>query len=831
MIFSKSSWFGCVPALVTLMLALSGCSGDDGAAGPEGPPGPAGTPGTPGIASTATELNIVIDGVTIASPPVVNFTVSNQDGVGFTGLADTDLRFNIAKLTPGTNGNPSNWQNYIVTGGSEMHGSQERLHSPARDTDVWGELVDNNDGSYTYTFATDIANVSCPAPCTDADGNALDLSYQASLTHRLSIQQGNRNLPTVNAIYDFVPAGDDVTTTREIVKTDNCNECHDKITAHGSRFELKLCVTCHNPGSWVDSDTTVDLRVMVHKIHRGEDLPSVVGPDGVLEDDPNTPVDESADNGTYAVGSHDFSDVAFPQDIRNCTKCHDGSDTDTPQGDNWQIPNMAACGACHDDIDFSRDGAVDPAGHSGGIVTDNSECVTCHAESRVAGSVAVSHTIPGKAERELFQFNILEICGTPVDSDPVCPPSTNPTLLFSVTDPSGATTHEYGNAYNVRSNGTDPEFTSGSASLDALIAWDTADYSNEGTSGLKPAYPVFVNLRTSGAVTDITDGTFLLTATSQIPGNASGSGAIAIEGHPAADDGTGAFTLKVPVDSEVAYFAVTDSPSPVSRRQVVDVSTKCDRCHDVLSHHDNGSNNNVELCVLCHNPNNSDVGNRPKSGGLPDASATLDGKTEESLDFKRLIHGIHAASASNFDGTGAHGMRTQGLVYYRWDGVAFDFSRLRFPGVLSKCETCHLSDTYTLEDRSADGGGNWELPAMNGIRGSSVHTYPTADPAATADFNGTTFANALIDQADDYKLSPVASVCSSCHDAELPMAHMMQNGGIMGGASELTGVDAEQAAQEANIEGCPVCHGPGKIADVKLVHDQAFADFLGEFIP
>ena len=28
-----------------------------------------------------------------------------------------------------------------------------------------------------------------------------------------------------------------------------------------------------------------------------------------------------------------------------------------------------------------------------------------------------------------------------------------------------------------------------------------------------------------------------------------------------------------------------------------------------------------------------------------------------------------------------------------------------------------------------------------------------------------------------------------------------------------------------------VCHGPGKIADVKLVHDQAFANFLGEFIP
>ena len=54
---------------------------------------------------------------------------------------------------------------------------------------------------------------------------------------------------------------------------------------------------------------------------------------------------------------------------------------------------------------------------------------------------------------------------------------------------------------------------------------------------------------------------------------------------------------------------------------------------------------------------------------------------------------------------------------------------------------------------------------------------------------------------------------------------MMTNNAIFGGSG------SEQASQEANIETCPVCHGPGKLADVKIVHDQAFADFLGEFIP
>ncbi|MGD8843239.1 MAG: OmcA/MtrC family decaheme c-type cytochrome [Gammaproteobacteria bacterium] len=768
---------------------------------------------------SATELNITVDSVTVASPPVVKFTVTDQDGDGYPGLTGSDLRFNVAKLIPAANGNPSQWQDYILR---ERDGAVQGTQERDRTGSAFGEFVDNGDGTYTYTFETDLTNVSCPAPCTDADGNALDVSYQPGQTHRLSIQQGNRDLPLVNAVFDFVPNGGAVSSMREIVKTDNCNECHDKITAHGSRFEMKLCVTCHNPGSWVVDDTgntTVDFKVMVHKIHRGAELPSVEA------------------GGSYAVGSHDFSDIEFPQDIRNCTKCHDGDDPDTPQGNNWQMPNMAACGSCHDDISFDIDGSgcfPDPEaatctpeaqqGHPGGIVTDNSECLTCHAPGRIAGSVAESHTIPGKAERELFQFNILKICGVAPDAAPACPPTTNPTVTFSVTDPSGATTHEYGNAYNVRSTSTDQEFASGDASLNILIAWDTRDYTNDGGIGSRPARADSVNARTSTAITDNGDGTFTMNGAdvtpdpAVIPTDAIGTGAIGMEGHPAADDGTGAFTVRVPVNSEVAYFAITDS-TPQPRRQVVDVPTKCDRCHDSLNVHGNNRNNNGQLCVLCHNPSNTDVAQRPKdANGLPDVSATLDGKKEESIDFKRLIHGIHAASEANFDGTDAHGFRTKGLVVYGFRGSENDYSHVRFPGVLSKCETCHLPDTYTLADRSGDGGGNWDLPAMNGIKGSTVDSAPNA--ADAADFDAK-----LIDQADDWKFSPIASVCSACHDGTVSAAHMLDNGAILGGAG------SEQAVQEGNVESCPLCHGPGKLADVKLVHDEAFAEFLGEFIP
>jgi len=842
-------------SLIAGMSLLAACSGDDGATGATGPQG---VPGT-SLSSSATELTVTIDGVTVASPPVVNFTVTNEAGQGFTGFTDTDLRFNIAKLTPGTFGDPSTWQNYIMTGGDAVHGSQER--NRGRATDVWGELVNHNDGSYTYTFKTDITNVECPAPCTTADGKLLDVSYQPGLTHRVTIQQGNSALPQANAIFDFVPAGGEVTTLREIVKTENCNVCHDKITAHGSRFETRMCVTCHNPGSWFDSDTPVDFKVMIHKIHRGENLPS----------------------GGYAVGNHDFSDVVFPQDIRNCTKCHDGADTDTPQGNNWQVPSMEACGSCHEDIDFSKDGSgtppVDPTGHPGGIQTDNSLCLTCHtATNTFPGTVALSHTIPGKAERAFFKFEILSICGTPVKDGPVCPPGSNPAVTFAVTDPSGATTHEYGNSYNIiRATTTDPEYltslvpssdpsydpaTVSVARLTMDFGWDTHDYTNEtivhGNPQDNPAYAQQVNLLTSTKVSYLGNGEYLYDGTDvTIPDNASvtrpiGSAVVAIEGRGAAPVYNETlqifqYTAAVAVNSPVEYVAVNDA-KPFARRRVVDAITKCDRCHDVLSVHGGSRNNNGQLCVICHNSSNTDVKDREARDavtGLP-LPSTLNGKTEESIDFKRMIHGIHSAAKTNYDGAAVHGFRENGLLI----GSEFadpldpasdviplhDFSDVRFPGVLSKCRTCHIEkgetdsdgnvakyDTYTLEDHTADGGPNWELPSMSGILGSTVHSYPSADPtqgAVTA-----TLPEALLDHTDDYKYSPIASVCSACHDSDLEMAHMSQNGALLGGAG------SEQSVQETNIEGCPVCHGTGKLVDVELVHDQAFANFLGEIIP
>jgi len=838
-------------ALTVGSLGLTGCGGSDGKDGKNGAPGPAGPPGPPGSGETA-ELNLTITSVAINGAPVVRFTATNQNGSPVTGLSASSLGFTIAKLIPANAGNPTQWQNYIVTTQTATVGPGTGRTAVQGTRDSGGTLVNNADGSYTYTFGTNITNVSCPAPCRDAFGHTLNLSYQPGYTHRVGMQTRG-SLPSANATFDFVPNGSPITTRREIVKTAKCNECHDKIEAHDARIEVKYCVTCHNPGSvdpnsedpTKDADTNlllpaavhasgaVDFKVMIHKIHRGEFLPSVTGPDGEYYDDPSTPgVDESADNGEYAIWGyrntkHDFSTIVFPQDIRNCTKCHDGTDPDTTEGGNWSsVPSMEACGSCHDNVKFgvvgpwsgNPDPSLDVNGHPGGVQTDNMLCAGCHGQGGLpAVTTAETHVVPGKAERAFFKFNILEICGTAVGANPVCPPTTNPTVKFSVTDPTGATTHGYGNAYNIRAGG-DPEFNGpGGASLNILVGWDTRDYNNDGGTGDRPARANSVNVRSSTAVTPNGDGTYTLSGglvtpnPFVVPAGAVGSGVIGMEGRGLAQDG-GIYSIRVSVNSEVAYFRITDA-TVKPRRQVVDVPTKCDRCHDILTFHGGGRNNNGQLCVICHNPNNTDVAQRPKDlNGAPDPTATADGKREEAIDFKRLIHGIHAAARTNHDGTIAHGFRENGLVVYGFNGSEHDYSHTRFPGVLSKCETCHLPDTFKLMDRSAGGGGNWELPTQAGILSSTTDAAPTATDT-------TSLTTQAANQADDLNISPTAAVCSSCHDGTLAREHMIQIGGASFGAL--------QGDINSRYETCAVCHGPGKIASVEFVHSEDF----GEGIP
>ena len=174
-----------------LALALAGCGGSDGeSAVVTPPPDTGGTPPPPaGLvvnvsapaptgtvdAATMTPAEFAalapkgaITSVSIASPPVVTFQLTDANNRGIKGLGFTsqnatakkpglsNLAFAIAKLVPGTNGGPSKWVSYIVTA-SPTTTAGEIPRTPT--TDNIGTLVDNGDGTYKYTFYRDITKV------------------------------------------------------------------------------------------------------------------------------------------------------------------------------------------------------------------------------------------------------------------------------------------------------------------------------------------------------------------------------------------------------------------------------------------------------------------------------------------------------------------------------------------------------------------------------------------------------------------------------------------------------------------------------------------------
>ena len=86
------------------------------------------------------------------------------------------------------------------------------------------------------------------------------------------------------------------------MSTEACNTCHDPLALHGgARRETQLCILCHTEQtSDPDTGNTVDFKVMIHKIHRGADLPSVQS---------GTPYQIIG----FRNSVHDFSDVVIPR--------------------------------------------------------------------------------------------------------------------------------------------------------------------------------------------------------------------------------------------------------------------------------------------------------------------------------------------------------------------------------------------------------------------------------------------------------------------------------------------------------------------------------------
>lgn len=595
----------------------AGAQGPQGPAGQQGPAGPAGSAGVAAAGVPDPSLRVEILSVNIPEDrkPVVSFNLTDGKGNSLRVQDVREVRFLLAALNVDNETGLTSYQNYAlrtVNGSTYIYKGTTRQPALARSTqatyDSGGAFNQTGSGLYIYRF-----------------GTTLPANYSRTATHVLGIAasrdgpEGEERKYVVNVFRTFVPAGGAPVVTRQITQRESCNACHDQLRAHGGeRIDPNLCALCHTPQT-IDPETgrPVDLKVMIHKIHNGANLPSVR-------------------NGLpyYIVGNRqnlfDFSSVVWPQDVRNCKTCHTG-----PQGDNFKnSPRSAACGACHDDVNF-----VTGANHTAGPQRD-SACKLCHQPEGAEFSAAVTgaHTIPERSTQlRGTNFTIVRVENASRGQ--------TPSVIFNIKDKNGTAI---------------PPAQMNSLSL--VLAGPTTDYTTVYRENARNA-------------TDAGGGNYRYTFTNRIPANATGTFAVGIEGYYNQNltVNGGPVTIRNSGMNKVVYLPITDSRA-IPRRTVVALE-KCNDCHNQLEAH--GTNRkNTTYCVLCHNPMATDEAVRPAARMPP-----------VSIDFKVMIHRIHS---------GAEGAENTTRLIYGFRGSLNNFTEVEFPGRLNTCDMCHVTSSYDI---------------------------------------------------------------------------------------------------------------------------------------
>ncbi len=624
-----------------------GPTGEAGVQGPEGPQGPPGPPGPPGsgadgggvivrVPSAGLTFRILAATISPERQVSVRFEIRDARNQGLTPDDLNSLGFMADEVIPAdTAAAPPVQARYRSFTTCPSPAPHQATLVPCMDNAVSGttvardRLTHNADGVWTYRLAA-----------------ALPSTYNPTRTFRIAAQARRPGLlatdaPAVaNTVFDTVPGGG-TPTALQAVSQASCNSCHGQLSAHGgSRRDVRLCISCHT-ADMVDPDTgnNLDFDHLIHRIHRGEHLPSVVG---------GTPYRVIGRNGSV----HDFSTVRYPQDLRRCDTCH------TSEAPGAQlaatVANRTLCTGCHDRT-FIGSGTM-PMGftaHPLIQVREDSNCSqsACHAASGSDFSPTAVHALP---ERRMGA----------------------PTLALAIESLTGVTA---GGAPTVTFRMSDRAMnpvatTTALTQLRAIVAGPTA-----------PDYATFpgrsftlVGNGATGMLTTLGAGRFSyqFPAGAILP-SATGSVAVGLEGYrteritpssgPAFDHRHGAV-------NPVAYAAVGGGTA-VPRRTVVD-NARCNACHGELSFHGGNRNGNVQYCVTCHNPQGTDVARRPTTAGPP-----------VSIDFPVMIHRIHMGEHLPSVAAG------RPYVVYGFGNTAHDYSDVRYPRTPADCASCHASNT------------------------------------------------------------------------------------------------------------------------------------------
>lgn len=512
--------------------------------------------------------------------------------------------------------------------------------------ELGGAATQVGPGQYQYTF-------KAQAP----------QGFDATATTTVAVD-GNRDLSAFNlgtnyagATFNFVPNGAPVTVTRDLIRTESCNRCHDQLAFHGGYAHgMEMCVMCHQP-QHADPVTgnSLDLKVMVHKIHMGSQLPSVVG----TSTTPGVPYQIAG----YRNVMSDFSTVIDPADPRRCEVCHNQT-TGAAQAQAYKTePSRAACGACHDDVNFATG-----ANHPGGFQTDDKQCANCHipqGETPFDASILGAHVVPNDTPATYPQNPNTLISSVVVTITGVSNTSAGqqPVVAFSVKDING-----------------NPLALSALEDLQFTMAGPATDYgyTSFGSSVTTPGY--VAEDGTAGSCGQ--DGNCTYTFQHAIPSSATGTYAIGVESERLENvlqNTNAAQQIESGTPNQVFYFSVDGSP--VLPRRTVVAQTNCNQCHVHLTLHGN-RRNNPEYCVLCHNPSDTDFSQRPA------------GQTPQTINMAVMVHRIH-------DGVNVAADGGKPYVVAGFGGRAHDFSAVLYPAMspsgeatdLQNCALCHVNNS------------------------------------------------------------------------------------------------------------------------------------------
>ncbi len=707
-----------------------GKTGAPGAPGNNGSDGTTGAPGSPGHGAIVVGAGVQVKILNVTFPadlhPVVSLRILDAadqplDRLGVYSQGAVNVGFMLAYLSS-SSGVVGQYVPYDVStvSGVSVGGVAPVLASaaqPAADSGgTWTE-VDSTHGLYSYRFAA-----------------GLPPSYDASKTHTLAAF-ASRTYAGVqyasNPVFHFRPDSNAITEKREIVTTAACNGCHDTLAVHGGvQRELGSCITCHVDGmADPESGNTLDMRQMIHKIHRGAKLPSVRA---------GTPYHLVG----YNNQDHDYSNVVFPQPLENCTACHQGG----ADSAHWKTEfSRVNCGSCHDDVAFAKPVPAGKKLHSGGVQTTDGLCNICHSEgtstfASLLTDVVRVHQVPQKFDlRDATTGNFL--AAPPVITAHIVG-VTNvgaaqfPVLTFDVSVD--------GAPYDILASGKALDslrFTFAGPTSDYLSSMQYAAQGSGATGSLAAAgNPGQFKWTSASTLAQISAApTALATPAPAIP--LTGSWAVGIEGQlkrKASKPDNTQIDVSYPFHNDVAYFAVTD-PTAVPRRAAV-ATANCNRCHSDLGAH-GGSSNDAAYCVLCHGAN-ADTTNIP-------APTTGTTKLTASLRLSHMVHRIHTGES----GTSELQVGSN------------DFAKVVFPGDRRDCQQCHVAGGFDLPVPSLLPSHMTRVDSnLARVSGSDTYQGPTS-AACTGCHDATstqvhTLAMSVISPTDP---TNIQESCATCH--------------------------------------------------------------------